>query len=168
MKNIKEAIARLTASGDFMQLKECVVDAVNSDNTADCTPADGSAPILAAMLQSVSESDSGLLIKPTLHSVVLVGVSDDDTAIVLAYDDIDSITLTFSDKLEINGGSNDGLIKIQELTDKLNMLVQAFNEHTHTVETSGTAAAQSGTAAPVIQPAQQFNKEDYEDNKITH
>ena len=67
---------------------------------------------------------------------------------------------------------------ISELTDKLNNLVdevndlkEKFNSHTHIVNTTGTAAAQSGTAAATTSQAgaaTRFNKDDYEDTKITH
>lgn len=90
--------------------------------------------------------------------------------VVLKVDEIESI--------EVNGGKLGGLINIEDLTKKLNNLVNEvnalknkFNTHTHTVATTGTSAAQSGTAAPVTSPASaasKFDKTDYEDKTITH
>lgn len=74
----------------------------------------------------------------------------------------------------INQGKNEGMIKIRELTQKLNQLVSeietlrnTFNTHTHSGVQSGP-----GTTAPPItrddQPISQFNQEDYENTLITH
>ena len=68
----------------------------------------------------------------------------------------------------INGGELGGMVKIKQLTQKLNALVNAYNAHTHTVATTGTAAAQSGTAAATASTAQPFNASDYENTKVKH
>lgn len=49
---------------------------------------------------------------------------------------------------EIRVGGTDALAKLNEL----NNLITAFNGHTHVVATTGTASAQSGTAAAVTSP----------------
>ncbi|MBQ7530849.1 MAG: hypothetical protein IJT12_04015, partial [Paludibacteraceae bacterium] len=129
----------------------------------------------------VNDKKPGILVKPTVGSHVLVadfsGGQLTDMA-VLQYSEVDSITL--------NGGDLKGLIRIEDLTDKLNDLVlkvndltQTFNGHTHTcnlsVSTTGTAVAQTGTAtgssqgpSQTAQQAEQFNKADYEDTSVTH
>lgn len=79
---------------------------------------------------------------------------------VLAVDEVESIT--------INGGKLGGLINIESLTQKINELVRTFNNHTHQVNTTGSATAQTGTAAAVASKASELNKSDYEDTKVTH
>ena len=69
-----------------------------------------------------------------------------------------------SDGIVLNGGDLGGLIKIEQLTQKLNNLVRAFNAHTHTV----TVGSSSGTAAPITSQAARFNKNDYQDTKVKH
>ena len=64
--------------------------------------------------------------------------------------------------------SHIGLINIGTLTDKINELVRTFNGHTHQVSTTGSATAQTGTAAAVTSKASELNKQDYEDTKVTH
>lgn len=59
--------------------------------------------------------------------------------------------------VQFNGGKLGGLLKIEQLTEKFNELIRAFNTHTHTipvggVPVTGTAAAQSNSA-PVVVPA---------------
>ena len=72
--------------------------------------------------------------------------------------------------MTFNGGGNKGLVKIEELTQKLNQLVQQFNTHTHAVTgatDSTPPIAVSGTTA-ITTPAPSFNKSQYEDTKVKH
>lgn len=80
-----------------------------------------------------------------------------------------------TDVIEFNSGGLDGLIKINELTDKINGFVDTFNSHVHNVPaTTFLIGAQNGVPNPApipveapTQPAQSFNKGDYENTKIT-
>jgi hypothetical protein len=56
------------------------------------------------------------------------------------------------------------LVKIQELTDKLNALVNSFNSHTHPFV--GVPPTSPGATSPTAAQAQPFNKSDYENEKI--
>lgn len=111
---------------------------------------------------SETDDDSQMLVVPKIDSAVIVGSLSGDLSelVVLQVDKVE--------RIEINGGSLGGLIKINELTEKLNDLVNKFNSHTHVVNTTGTAAAQSGTSLAPGSPAQTFRSKDYEDDKITH
>lgn len=81
-----------------------------------------------------------------------------------------------SDLIEFNGGGLDGLVKINELTQKLNQLVQevtqcttVFNAHQHTVQVTvpaGTGSTVALTGATMTAPSQ-FNASDYKNEKIT-
>ena len=76
------------------------------------------------------------------------------------------------------GGEFGGLIKIEELVREFNALVQSvnalvnsYNSHTHLVNTTGTAAAQSGTTQATTsqaQTAEEIAREDIEDELIKH
>ena len=74
----------------------------------------------------------------------------------------------------VNGGNNGGVIKIKELTEKLNNLVnevdalrKLLNTHTHPGVTAG-----SSTCLPITNqstsPLTQFNKDDYENLNFKH
>lgn len=119
----------------------------------------------------VNDEESGILVTPTVGSFVMItDLSNGDKRdwAVVMYSEID--------KVEFNGGKKDGLININDLTDKLNNLVDEvndlkgkFNAHTHTVTTS--APAGEWTSKPTTSTASdatKFNKSDYEDDKITH
>lgn len=74
----------------------------------------------------------------------------------------------------VNSGNNDGVVNINELTDKLNNLIKelealrmAFNTHTH----PGVQLGSSVSSTPLIphnNTFSTFNKSDYEDTKFTH
>ena len=76
----------------------------------------------------------------------------------------------------INTGSNGGVIKIKELTDKLNKLVNEvddlrskYNGHTHNgVAAGGLAVTTSPTTSVQLSPITEFNKADYENTKFKH
>ncbi|HOU67592.1 MAG TPA: hypothetical protein PKW49_03280 [Paludibacteraceae bacterium] len=128
----------------------------------------------------VNGKRSKILVSPAVGSYIIVidnsrGAKDE--LVCVAFSEIDKIEVD-ADCVVFNGGSNDGLVKIQELTEKLNglkdtvnALVRSHNSHTHTVATTGSATSQSGTAAAItiqVEEAEAFSKEDYEDTKITH
>jgi hypothetical protein len=118
----------------------------------------------------VNQETTGILIKPAVGSYVLVadlsGGQYTRLAVVM-YSEID--------RIEINGGENNGLVKIQELTDKLNALVDWCKGHTHggviTAVSGGSGAPAVGTPGNTGKPTSnpdRFDKADYEDDKITH
>lgn len=116
-----------------------------------------------SLCATINESKNNLIIKPKIGSDVLVAdLSGGEfrTLVVIQYTEVESISL--------NGGKLGGLINIEELTDKINKLIDAFNNHTHLVNTTGTAASQSGMAEVITAPFSSLNKADYEDTKILH
>jgi len=131
---------------------------------------------LRAVINSEKEQ---LLITPKIGSYVLIadlsGGNFTDFA-VISYSEVEAISIKIDsqtinidkDGIVCNGGNLGGMIKIQELTNKLNELVNAFNTHTHTVATSGTASSQTGMAAPIAAQTQTFSQSDYEDVKLKH
>ena len=110
---------------------------------------------------SETADDGEILLIPKVGTAVVFGSLTGDLSqlVVLQIDHVESIKITGS--ISINDGNLGGLIKIAELTNKLNTLVQSFNTHTHT----GNMGAPT---SPPVSPAQQFNKSDYEDTKIKH
>lgn len=152
---------------------------VESVDGETCTVTVGELKLTDVRLRSVvNGKDSKLLITPEADSyVTLIDLSGElRDLMVIGYSEIKSIDIEGSGDININcngtitfnGGDNNGLVNIKELTNKLNKLVQKFNGHTHSVSTAGTAVAQEGTAAPVTSQASTFNKSDYEDTKIKH
>lgn len=161
-KEVRDAIRKISgADGAEFTFFHASVESVQDDT---CTIDRNGLKIPdVALNASVDGNPNNLFIKPKTGSTVLIADLSDgqlrDLA-VIGWSEVESIT--------INGGQLGGLVKIAELTSKLNALVQTFNAHTHTVATTGTAAAQSGTAASTTSQASTFSASDYEDTKIKH
>lgn len=101
-------------------------------------------------MNASSLKDEGVLLIPKTGSHVLVGSMDGGRWSVMQCSELEGIV--------INGGKLGGLVKIQELTDKLNRLVNEFNRHTHPFA--------SGAVGPTTMPASVFSKNDYENKDI--
>lgn len=120
---------------------------------------------------SLTERDRQILTVPKVGSSVTLGclTADLNNLVVLQVDEVE--------KIIINGGELGGLIKIQELTDKINELIDTFNNHTHTIgigsiTTTGSASTQNNSV-PVNVPAitskaAKLNRKDYEDETVKH
>lgn len=90
--------------------------------------------------------------------------------VVVSSDSI--VTVKGNTGVVINGGDNDGMVNIQQLTQKLNQLVQEINglkaelaAHTHT---GNIGTPTSPPIAPLSQTFSPFVAEDYEDTKALH
>lgn len=166
-RQISEAIQRL--SGTFMQdsvkLFLASVDSVNeAERTCDVTPLTDNATTSYPSVLLMAESDDGVLIVPTIGSNVIVNVSKRGVAYVCMFSEVDKVTIITKTLTQFNDGSFGGLVKVQELVDKINRLENAFNTHTHLGVTSGgsTSGIPSSTITPITM------KTDIENDKITH
>lgn len=129
---------------------------------------DGS-PNMDVLLQQ-SDSDLGLLILPTVDSPVVVSFKSTTNAYISMFSDIDSVIF--------QGGQNEGLIKVIELTDKLNALVSEINElretfnshqHKYTAGVSPYALPMQDTTGNSNAPEiTEFNKDDYQNELFKH
>lgn len=152
-----------------------------------CTVTIGDLDISDVRLRAVINNDQDQLIcTPKQNSQVLVAdmsAGEFRELVVIAYSEIETIdlaigqtTLKLEDgKITINGGNLNGLVKIQELTEKLNNLVTWCKNHTHggviTAVSGGSGAPAVGTpgnTATPTSPPSDFNKSDYEDTAVKH
>lgn len=133
-----------------------------------CTVRFGEMEVDGIRLRASEESqDAQMLIVPKVDTAVIVGSLSGDLSelVVLSVDVIE--------RIEINGGKLGGLINIEALTNKINELVNAFNNHTHTIQSGQIVCGTYPNAAPVQVPAitskaQQLQKSDYEDETVKH
>ncbi len=175
MNNLKEAI-RLLAQGERQIVSlVCKVDAVDKTaRTVDCTPLDESAPLLGVNLQANQGSTFGVVAFPKVGSYVVVGfVADGAAGVVLLTDEVESIEVVISgdtarisaDKdgvralmgddigaeltkegIFLNGDSFGGMVKVAELTKKINGIEQDIN-NLKSLFASWTPVVQDGGAA---------------------
>lgn len=190
MSDLRNIIRQLAQPDGETVALVCTVDAVDkAARTIDCSPINEGAPLLGVNLQANQEADYGLCLFPEVGSYVIVGfVADGAAGVVLTTEKIESAEIVIGkssavmdadgcrigtdnmsahinkEDIVFNGGSLDGMVVIQKLTDKLNELVNTFNSHTHNV----TVAHPGGlfTTVPPGSAAAAFNKSDYENTKI--
>ncbi|WP_304232175.1 hypothetical protein [Phocaeicola plebeius] len=159
-RRLRDNLMQMMGAGKEITIWQGIVKSVEGTT---CTVTFGTLDVEGVRLRaSLAENESHLLIVPKVGTAVVVGSLSKDLSllVVLAVDEVESIT--------INGGKLGGLINIESLTQKINELVRTFNNHTHQVSTTGSATAQTGTAAAVTSKASELNKSDYEDTKVTH
>lgn len=185
-RDIRYPIQRIAGTDrtDTCKYVFCSVDSVDvSNRKCECTPQGDSveAPFTNVLL--MASVDDGLLYVPALNSTVVVAYSEFQQPYIALFSELQRIFLVVGNSLvditgsliKLNDGSFGGLVKVAQLTQKLNNLenlvndlVSKFNSHTHILTlTSGTGTA-APTAAPettVITPTQQS---DIENTKITH
>lgn len=133
-----------------------------------CTVKIGDAEIEGVRLRaSLTGRDRQILTVPKVGSCVTLGclTADLNNLVILQVDEVE--------KIIVNGGELGGLIKIQELTDKINTLVEAFNSHTHLLPAGAVITSAGPSTNPVNVPAitkkaAKLNKKDYEDETIKH
>lgn len=154
MDRYRELAERLKAAAGGLQtvLTQGIVTKVYGSL---CEVKIGGLTVSDVRLRASETEDAGqLLIVPKVGTAVTVGSLTGDLSelVVLAVDCAERIT--------VNGGKLGGLVNVEMLTAKLNALVDAFNAHTHQGVHGLTGMPLKGAAA--------FNREDYEDEKITH
>lgn len=115
-------------------------------------------------LRPVTGRNKSMLQVPKAGSFVLaVRIENTEEWMVVACDEIERMQLIVGnselviteDDILINGGKLGGLVKISELTAKLNLLVNTYNTHTH-----------SGNGVTTTMLAAAFSKGDYENKNI--
>lgn len=164
---IQDAIQILSGThmADKIHVLDAVVISVDATARTCIVRATGgkSGNVLPARL--MSSTDDGILILPTVGSTVTIIMSDFTSPYVSLYSGIDKIIL--------RGGDLDGLVKVIDLTtklnnleNKLNQLLTKYNSHTHNVISTGAPSGpclqpESGQLTPTVQA-------DIENTNITH
>ena len=148
---LKEYLAKIGGGKDITIYQGIV----NSVDGCLCEVQVGGIAIPDVRLRASEMDDDGqMLVTPKVGTAVIFGSLSGDLSqlVILQVDHIETIV--------INGGKLGGLINIEQLTDKINELVNTFNSHTH-----------PGVHGPTGTPndtANNFDKGDYEDETIKH
>ena len=204
MSYIANIIRQLAKTDGETVALVCTVDAIDRvARTIDCTPLNEGAPLLGVNLQANQEVDFGLCLFPEKGSYVVVGfVADGAAGVVLLTEKIESAEIVIGDSSAVmdadglrfdigdisahidknavtfNGGNLGGLVKVQDLTNKLNelartvnALVTSYNTHTHVTTATVGAGSVPGVISPITElaePSALFNQADYENEKVKH
>lgn len=198
MASIRDAIRQLAKPDGETVALVCTVDKVDkAARTVDCTPINEDAPLLGVNLQANQESDFGLVLFPEEGSYVVVGfVADGAAGVVLTTDKVESAelvigeasavmtanTLTITvgnmsakfekDVITFNGGSLNGLPKIDDLTKRLNIIEKDINSLKSVfsdwapVAQDGGAALKTAVTSWASSTLTETKRTDYENTKI--
>lgn len=158
---VKEAIRELAGNAVVFRLAK-VLSIDNTARTCEIEYQNGGTDP-QVRLQAKMQITGGWLLIPTVGSDVIIAYLNKNTAFVILCSEVD--------KVIINGGNNDGLVNIVDLTTKLNQLIseiktlkQDYVSHTHPTP-SGPSSAPT---VPFTGTFSNFNKTDYEDINVTH
>lgn len=139
------------------------IDEVDGAQLAACKPINGDADLLDVRLQA--DPGSGLLIVPKIGSIVIVQPINELTGYIALFSEVESMKLL--------DGTFGGLIKIQDLVEKVNNLEDQVNNLLSTLQGISIPLAPSGTYpfAPLFTsftPLTPTQVADIENDKITH
>ena len=153
----------------------CSVDSVDTtERTIDATPLNGDAQIFNIRLQSEINSNMGLCIFPVIGSVVIVTFMNKLTGFVSTFSEIDKIFIDTTNEVIFDGVYNGGLVKVTELTNKINVLENDINTLKTLlsgwvpVPSDGGASLKTALGTYFSQTITPTIKTDIENDKIKH
>ncbi len=111
-------------------------------------------------LNAISTADKGIVVTPKTGTYVLISRLGEVNWFVTLCGEVEKISIDAETDIVINGGGYGGLIKIEDLVDELNRLVQTFNSHTHVVP--------NGTSNTPSTLASSFSTSTLENTKVRH
>lgn len=126
---------------------------------------------------SADGNRDNILIKPKVGSMVLMAdLSGGDlrSLVVISFSAIDSLTVKFEGDVVIDEGKNEGLVKVVELTNRLNAIEQDNNSLKRifsswvAVPNDGGAALKAASASWASQTLAETKQQDIENPKIKH
>ena len=127
---------------------------------------------------SADGNADNILIKPKVGSMVLMAdLSGGElrSLVVISFSALDSMTVRFDGEVVINGGENEGLVKVKELTKKLNEIINDINSLKSVFKTGWTPMVYDGGAALKLAASSWYgsdlatiSKEDIENDMIKH
>ena len=167
MADITRTIQELagTRNQDEVKLFQCNVNSVDlSNRTANVTTITGTANLTFDALLTAGISD-GFVITPEVGSMVYVLMSKYTLPFVVTFSDIM--------QFDIMGGEFGGLVKVVELTQKLNNLENKVNEiiatfGTHTHNVTAVSAPTAPTTTPIQGNLTISQREDIENVNVRH
>jgi hypothetical protein len=135
-KDLRDALRSLVKPNNDGFSKVCTVDSVDLTTlTCYCVPLNDDADIINVRL--MANIDNGFLLIPELNSIVVVSFLSDSSAYVSLVSKVSEV--------QLNGKNFDGLVKVQELTDKLNALENKVNDLITACSSQVVTLAPSGT-----------------------
>jgi hypothetical protein len=189
IKDILQDFFNFFLKQEELYTKQCTVKSVDeSKRVLTASPIDGGPDIINVRIEAKYDIDTnyspiasdpqGVLIVPEVGSIVLVTFLNKNDAYISAFTTITKI-ISKQTEFIFNDGTNEGLVKVIELTDKLNNLENAFNDlvtkynsHIHVTTatvgatpTPGVISPTTSTEPTVLTPTV---KADIENTEVKH
>jgi hypothetical protein len=159
MNEIGKYIQKLADSGDEIYAQVCRVLSVDrGERTCEVAPLNGSAGIPGVRLQADLNSNTGVLVVPVVGSNVLVNFLNKNAGFVALCSEVEDV--------QLRGNELGGLIKVEDLVDRLNSIEKAFNQHVHIASGSPTATPVKPDQTPLV--LIKTNKSQIENTKVLH
>jgi hypothetical protein len=176
---IREAIKTIVKSMFLPSNIQGVVTAVSEANktcTVKLTDDDVEVFDVRLMALAEDEADKGILIIPKIGSTVMVSpVENLDTMYVLTkYTEVQKIIIDVETDIIINGGNNEGLVKVNELVSDLNSIKSDLNTIKNVFKTwipvanDGGSALKTASSTWANQSLQNSTKNNLQNAKVKH
>lgn len=139
-----------------------------------CVVIDGHTEYELPTVKLMAVVDDGLLIEPSIGSIVKVIFSQNIEPFVCQYSEIENITIDAKTSIKFNDGTFGGLVKISELVDKINKIEKDINSLKNVFSTwivapsDGGAALKTASVQWVTDRLTETKIEDLENKLITH
>lgn len=126
---------------------------------------------------SANGNANNILAKPVVGSmVVMADLSSGELRdlVIIAYSEIDTLTVKFAGEVVINEGKHEGLVNVIELTEKLNAIEKDINNVKQVFKSwspvvyDGGAALKAAIATWAEQQLKETKQDDIEDKLIKH
>ncbi len=180
-EEIKQGIREMVGADDPDMLIG-TVSAVDDQKLTCTVKLDDDIIYYKVRLRSVVTDDTGVYVLPKADSKVTIACVDNGGHwTVVKWSEVDKLMLKIGQttievvdgSVTINGGNNNGLVKVAELTQKINALEQQMNTILSTIQGVSVTLAPSGSFpfAPIfasIQPLQTTAQADIENPDVTH
>jgi len=188
MEAIDALVDRHSGGQGAFQVIEATVKSVDWDKRVCTVTTSDNYDITNVRLRAKKDgTKTGWVCKPKVNSDVLVALVYNKplNTFIAMFGELDGIVMVDGNGNEIfnidvpngkfvfNGGNHDGMVKVVELTQKVNNLENKVNELINILRGVSVALAPSGTYpfAPIFTPVQTLTptqQSDIEDTKITH
>lgn len=174
-KSVRELIREIVKdpNAEYYSIPVKITAVDETARTCDVEPLNGSAEIFDVRLQAQKDGATGFVLIPKVGSIGVVTFINSATGFLAMTTDIDKILID-CDVITFNGGTNDGLIKINDLITKLNAVENDLNTLKNIfqlwvpVPQDGGAKLKADATAWSTQTITPTQKTDLENTKIKH
>lgn len=174
MDNIKQLLQNIVKDPtvENYSIVCSVLDCDEAERSVDVQPLNGDAEIFDVRLQSEFNSTAGFCLIPSVGSVVIVTFLNNKTGYVSTFSEIAKVLIN-CDEITFNDGTNNGIVKIDPLVNKINALENKLNSLISACQSQVVTLAPAGAfpMAPFfssVTPLLNTVVNDLENTKIKH